>query len=188
MYNSYRIVTLLGKGIGTEVVEATLKILERGAKIWDFNVGINYGLIGEPAKQKFANYLPPTTIELCKEADSILFSPVSKGGLLELGEYFDFYLNLRPIKTNPSITYKSSLKPEKIIGVDILFARELVSSIYFGISKRDRDQNGNYINILVLMLEEWGGLAAKNILLKLKKIFYSKAIEPQIYLPNQQEF
>ena len=144
MNNSYRVVALPGEGIGTEVVEATLKILERVATIYDFTVGIDYGLIGELAREQFGDYLPRTTVELCEQANGILFGAVSKGGLLELREYFDFYLNLRPVRTTPSIVHKSSLKPGKLIGVDILFVRELVSGIYFGTSKRDRDQNGDY--------------------------------------------
>ncbi len=144
MNNSHRIVALPGEGIGIEVVESSLQILQAVAEIYNFSVTIDHGLIGEPARQRFGNYLPHITIELCEQADGILFGAVSQGGLLELRKYFDFYLNLRPVRTTPSIVHKSSLKPEKLIGVDILFVRELVSGIYFGTSKRDRDKKGNY--------------------------------------------
>lgn len=144
MNKSYTIAALPGEGVGIEVVGVAVQILQAVAKIYNFSVAINYGLIGEVAKQQLGSYLPETTIKLCEETDGILFGAVSKGGLLELRKYFDFYLNLRPIKTITSLVHKSSLKPEKLTGVDILFVRELVSGIYFGASQRSKNNQGEY--------------------------------------------
>ncbi|HHP7229753.1 MAG TPA: isocitrate/isopropylmalate dehydrogenase family protein [Xenococcaceae cyanobacterium] len=144
MKKTYYVVALPGEGIGVEVVAATLKVLQIVAEVNNFSVTINHGLIGEPARQKYHNYLPDKTLKLCKKADGILFGAVTKGGLLELRKYFDFYINLRPVKTIRSLINKSSLKPEKLLEVDILFIRELVSGIYFGESQRKLDRNGKY--------------------------------------------
>jgi 3-isopropylmalate dehydrogenase len=142
--HQYRIVALPGEGIGVEVVEATLKILLQVARLKRFAIAIDYGLIGEPAKKELGEYFPEATAQLCQGSDGILFGAVSKGGLLELRKRFDFFANLRPVRTLAHLLDKSSLKAEKIKGVDILFVRELTSGIYFGASGRGEDSYGSY--------------------------------------------
>jgi 3-isopropylmalate dehydrogenase/3-benzylmalate dehydrogenase len=144
MNKQYRIIALPGEGIGLEVVAATIKILQRIAQQQDFKLKIEYGEIGELAFKKYGAYFPEVTAQLCKDADGILFGAVNKGGLLELRKEFDFFANLRPVKTFPSLLNKSSLKSDRLKGIDILFVRELTSGIYFGASGRDKDNVGSY--------------------------------------------
>ncbi|NJO93373.1 MAG: 3-isopropylmalate dehydrogenase [Hydrococcus sp. RM1_1_31] len=144
MPHQYRIVALPGEGIGVEVVEATLKILLQVARLQGFAIAVDYGLIGEPALKELGNYFPEATAQLCQGSDGILFGAVSRGGLLELRKRFDFFANLRPVRTFDSLLDKSSLKAEKIKGVDLLFVRELTSGIYFGASGRGEDSHGAY--------------------------------------------
>ena len=47
------------------------------------------------------------------------------------------YANLRPVKLQPSLVNASTLKPEVLEGVDLVFVRELTGGIYFGEKKRD---------------------------------------------------
>ncbi|MEO1006209.1 MAG: 3-isopropylmalate dehydrogenase [Cyanobacteria bacterium J06638_38] len=144
MTKLYKIAALPGEGIGLEVVAATLTILQQVATKHDFQLQIDYGAIGQPAWDEFGSYFPEITSKLCSQADGILFGAVSKSGLLELRKQFDFFVNLRPVKTLPSLINNSSLKQNCLSGVDILFVRELVSGIYFGNSGRGTDQQGNY--------------------------------------------
>ena len=144
MTKQYKIAALPGEGIGLEVVTATLTILQRVAIKHNFSLQVDYGLIGQRAFQKYDSYFPKVTSQLCSQADGILFGAVSKGGLLELRKEFDFFVNLRPIKTHPSLINNSSLKSDRLSGVDILFVRELVSGIYFGASGREEDKQGSY--------------------------------------------
>lgn len=144
MKKNYRVVVLPGEGIGAEVVDAAVLVLQELAKIYQFSLDIDYGLIGKSAYQQLGNYFPEITAKLCENSDGILFGAVTQGGLLELRKRFDFYLNLRPVSTCTSLLNKSTLKPENLIGVDILFVRELVSGIYFGVAGRGTDAQGNY--------------------------------------------
>ncbi|MEH2164060.1 MAG: 3-isopropylmalate dehydrogenase [Nostoc sp.] len=141
---SYRIVGIPGEGIGPEVVEASLKILQRVAQIEGFTLQLDYGWLGATALEQFGSYFPQVTAQLCDGADGIVFGAVSQGGLLELRKHFDFFCNLRPIRSVKSLLHKSSLRPEKVQGLDILIVRELVSGIYFGPSGRASDDQGTY--------------------------------------------
>ena len=140
----YKIAALPGEGIGLEVIKATLTILQAVAKKYSFQLQIDYGLIGQQAFKKYGFHFPQKTAQICSESDGILFGAVSKGGLLELRKEFDFFVNLRPVKVFPSLVNNSSLKSDRLIGVDILFVRELVSGIYFGASARGEDEQGSY--------------------------------------------
>ena len=144
MNQKYRAIALPGEGVGEEVVGAAITILEKVAQTKGFTVNIDYGLIGQSAWEKWGDYFPEATAQLCQETDGIIFGAVSQGGLLELRKYFNFFVNLRPIKSLSSLIQKSSLKPEIISQVDILFVRELISGIYFGASGRDIDARGAY--------------------------------------------
>ena len=179
MIKEYTIAAIPGEGIGLEVVEATLTILQHISTKHNFKLHINYGSIGQSAFEKYGSYFPQETAQLCSKADGILFGAVTKGGLLELRKQFDFFVNLRPVKVFPSLINNSSLKSDethskqslqspakqddgtnsavrrkaqgnahqdsdRLLGVDILFVRELVSGIYFGTSGRGEDEQGSY--------------------------------------------
>ncbi len=140
----YRIVALPGEGVGPEVVDACLNILKELAVEEGFTLTVDRGWIGEPARQKFGVSLPDETLDLCAGSDGIVFGAVTQGGLLELRQHFDLFLNLRPVRPFPSLLNASPIKAERLQSVDLLFVRELVSGIYFGASGRGVDARGAY--------------------------------------------
>jgi isocitrate/isopropylmalate dehydrogenase len=116
----HRIVAIPGEGIGLEVVEAALTILKAVAQQHNFTVQIDYGVIGKAALEEYGSYFPEETAQLCENSDGILFGAVNQGGLLELRQKFDFFANLRPVKTHPCLLNKSSLKPEILQDVELV--------------------------------------------------------------------
>jgi 3-isopropylmalate dehydrogenase len=139
-----RIVALPGEGVGPEVLEASLRVLRRLSALHGFEIEVQHALIGQPAIDAHSDPLPPETIRLCRNADAILFGAVAKHGILEIRREFDFFMNLRPVRVLPYLADRSSLRPEVVEGVDILFVRELSSGIYFGPSGRGADERGPY--------------------------------------------
>lgn len=141
---SYRIVAIPGEGIGPEVVEAALQILRQVGSLEGFTLQVDYGWLGKTALEQFGTDFPQATIELCNGSNGIVFGAVTQGGLLELRKHYDFFCNLRPLRIVDSLVNKSSLRPEKVKGLDILVVRELVSGIYFGSAGRGSDEKGAY--------------------------------------------
>ncbi|MEM9213846.1 MAG: 3-isopropylmalate dehydrogenase [Cyanobacteria bacterium P01_F01_bin.150] len=140
----YRIVALPGEGIGPEVVNACLTILQTLAEVEGFSLTVDHGWIGAAAQEKFGSPLPAETLKKCRGTNGILFGSVTKGGLLELRRHFDFFINLRPVRPSPHLGYASPIKAERLKDVDLLFVRELVSGIYFGEAGRGIDNQGAY--------------------------------------------
>src|SRR4029077_16510114 len=99
---------------------------------------------GKPAHAAHGSYLPPETIDVCRAADGILLGAVEKGGLLELRSHFDFFANLRPVRAVDCLLDASSLRPEKVRGLDLLFVRELTSGLPFGRAGRGEDSRGAF--------------------------------------------
>ena len=58
-------------------------------------------------------------------------------GLLRLRAALGAFANLRPVRVHPALASASTLKPEVVAGVDLVFVRELTGGIYFGEKHRD---------------------------------------------------
>ncbi len=142
-----KIAILPGDGIGPEVMEQAVKVLEKVSTLYGFSLEYEYAEVGGAAIDKHGKALPETTIALCEKSDAILFGSVGgpkwehlppeeqpeRGALLPLRKYFDLYCNLRPAKIFSSLVAASPLKPSIVKnGFDILCVRELTGGIYFG--------------------------------------------------------
>lgn len=140
-----KIAVLPGDGIGPEVTEAAVKVLQVVAKRFNHTFEIEYGAIGGNAIDTHQTPLPSKTIELCEKSDAVLLGAVGgpkwdknpselrpEKGLLAIRKHFDLFANLRPVKAVPSLLKASPLKEEIVKNVDLLVVRELTGGLYFG--------------------------------------------------------
>lgn len=151
-----KIVVIPGDGIGPEVIACAQEVLKLIATQNGYQFEFENALMGHAAIEATGNPLPDATLEKCNQADAILLGAVGhpmydnnpgakvrpEQGLLKLRKSLELFANIRPIKLFDDLLDSSSLKPEILKGVDILFFRELTSGIYFG-SPRERSSDGN---------------------------------------------
>jgi 3-isopropylmalate dehydrogenase len=136
-----KIAILPGDGIGTEIIEQALRVLN----VLDLKFEFETALVGGAAYEAHGHPLPEATLKLAQAADAILFGAVGdwkfdkleralrpEQAILGLRKHLGLFANFRPALCYEQLTHASSLKPELVAGLDILIIRELTGDIYFG--------------------------------------------------------
>jgi len=140
-----KIAILPGDGIGTEIVEQAVRVLDAVATVFELKFETETALVGGAAYEAHGHPLPDSTLNLAQAADAILFGAVGdwkydkldrplrpEQAILGLRKHLGLFANLRPALCYEQLTHASSLKPELVAGLDILIIRELTGDIYFG--------------------------------------------------------
>lgn len=128
----YNIALLPGDGIGPEVVDATIKVMDALQAKADIQFEYKTYMIGDAEKARSGTALPQETIDGVKTADASLFACVgetAKETILPLRQMFNLYANLRPAKAYPGVP---AVRPE----TDIMMIRENTEGIYKMIGHR----------------------------------------------------
>jgi len=168
------IAVLGGDGIGPEVVAEGLRVLRAVAGTYGHELGISELPFGGVAIDSHGDPLPPETLRACLQADAVLLgaiggpkwsAPTAKvrpeQGLLKLRKELGVYANLRPVKLQPALVNASTLKPEVLEGVDLIFVRELTGGIYFGEKTRDAQSASDLCTYTVAEVERITRVAAR---------------------------
>lgn len=141
-----KIAVIPGDGIGPEVTNQSVKILDAVAKRFGHQFDYRYAVMGAIAIDQTGNPLPDATIDICLESDAILFGAIGdpkydnnpaatvrpEQGLLKLRKVLQLYANIRPIDTYKALQHMSPLKAKQLENVDFVIFRELTGGIYFG--------------------------------------------------------
>jgi 3-isopropylmalate dehydrogenase len=145
-----KVAVLPGDGIGPEVMDEAIKVLDAVQEKLSFELTYEYADVGGVAIDNHGEALPAATLQKCEASDAILFGSVGgpkweslppeqqpeRAALLPLRKYFDLFCNFRPAKVFPSLTAACPLRADIVgSGFDILCVRELTSGIYFGTPK-----------------------------------------------------
>ena len=140
-----KIAILPGDGIGIEIMNEAVKVIECLNADFGLNAEMENGLVGGAGYDAHGHPLPEETLNLVKNADAIMLGAVGgykwesldiavrpEKGLLGLRSELELFSNLRPAILYPQLADASSLKPEVVSGLDIMIVRELTGGIYFG--------------------------------------------------------
>lgn len=140
-----KIAILPGDGIGPEIVNEAIKVLDVLQQDYGLKIECEHGLVGGCAYEVHGSPLPEVTLDLAKQADAILLGAVGapkyesldisvrpEKGLLGLRSELKLFSNLRPAILYPQLADASTLRPEIVSGLDIMIVRELTGGIYFG--------------------------------------------------------
>ncbi|MFW2565976.1 3-isopropylmalate dehydrogenase [Aliarcobacter butzleri] len=149
---NYNISIIKGDGIGPEIVDEAIKVLDAASKKCGFKLNYKEYLMGGIAIDTTGVPLPQETIDGVLSSDACLFGAIGgekwdtlprelrpETGLLKFREEMGVYANLRPAIIYDELVNASTLKPEVIKGVDIMIVRELIGGIYFG---KPRENDG----------------------------------------------
>ncbi|TET40812.1 MAG: 3-isopropylmalate dehydrogenase, partial [Dehalococcoidia bacterium] len=145
----FNLAVLSGDGIGPEIIDEAIKVLQAIGKRFGHSFNLQYGLIGGVAIDEAGTALPQDTLKMGKDCDAILLGAVGGPkwddpkakvrpleGLLMLRKELGLFANLRPVKIFPMLVDSTNLKPQVINGVDFIFVRELTGGLYFSRPKR----------------------------------------------------
>ena len=152
---SYKISIIKGDGIGPEIVDEAMKVLDRVAYKCGFSLEYSEYLMGGIAVDMTGVPLPDETIKGVLNSDACLFGAIGgakwdtlprelrpESGLLKFRKEMGVFANLRPALVYDELVNASSLKPEVVKGVDLMVVRELIGGIYFGEPRGKDDFKG----------------------------------------------
>lgn len=161
----YNICVIKGDGIGPEIVDEAIKVLDTVSSKFEFELNYEHVLLGGEAIDVLGSPIPNETLETALNSDAVLLGAIGgpkwdnlernlrpESGLLKLRKGLGAFANLRPAIVFDELVDASTIKPDVLKGVDMLVVRELTGGLYFG-QPRKKEENNAY-NTMVYSKEE----------------------------------
>jgi isopropylmalate/isohomocitrate dehydrogenase-like protein len=134
MTRIHKIAVLTGDGIGPEVTEVAVNVLEAAKRTSDFELDLQYGEAGYHCIPEYGTNLPEDTVALLKRTDACLKGPMTTpeepgapvSVAVKIRKLFNLYANVRPCRTFPNV---EALKPN----IDLVIVRENTEGLYSGV-------------------------------------------------------
>ena len=140
------IAVITGDGIGSEVIQQSVKVLDAIAARFNHKFEFTYCLMGAIAIDETGESLPNETLEICLSADAILLGAIGhpkydndseakitpEQGLLKLRKVLQLFAHITPLSLYPTLHHLSPLKSKNIEGVDMVIFRELTGGVFYG--------------------------------------------------------
>ncbi len=140
-----KITVVAGDGIGPEVTDEAVRVLESVGEVFGHQLSITKKDIGGVALLSSDDPLPKDTLQACISSSAVLLGAVGgpafdnyagnlrpEAGLLRLRRELGVFANLRPATCFPGLEDCSPLRPELVRGTDMMIVRELLGGLYFG--------------------------------------------------------
>jgi 3-isopropylmalate dehydrogenase len=127
----YKISVIPGDGIGKEVMEAALHVLEAVNLDFDYE----FAEAGDEYEAVSGIPLPPETIDIVKDSQSCLFGAAGESAadvIVKMRQELDLYVNLRPVKSYPGT--KSLFD-----NLDFVIVRENTEGMYIGLEEETEE-------------------------------------------------
>ena len=155
---TYKIAVLAGDGIGPEVMEQAIKVLDATGRKFGFGLEYKHADVGGCAIDNHGEALPAATLKAAEDSQAILFGSVGgpkweslppekqpeRAALLPLRKHFKLYCNLRPAKVYKALASACPLRSDIVgDGFDILCIRELTGGIYFAKHPGSKGREGS---------------------------------------------
>ncbi len=124
----YQIALITGDGIGPEISESVIKVLETVNDKFDLKIKIEKLEAGDNALKKTGKALPESTLESVKKSNACLKAPVGESAadvIIVLRRMLNLYANIRPAKSYPNM-------PALKDNIDLVIVRENTEDLYTG--------------------------------------------------------
>src|SRR5580692_7350621 len=162
-----KIAILPGDGIGPEVIDEAVRVLEAIAERFKHELKLARKDVGGAGLTSSNDPLPQETLQTCLASGAVLLGAVGgpafdnvpsdlrpERGLLRLRRELGAFANLRPAICFPALEDCSPLRPEVARGADILIVRELLGGIYFGEPRSTEGAAGSRVAIDTMRYRE----------------------------------
>ncbi len=148
------IAVLSGDGIGPEIMQQGIAVLDAIARKFGHEFSYQEALAGAAAIDAVGDPYPEATHDVCMRADAVFFAAVGdlkydndptspvrpEQGLLAMRKKLGLFANIRPVATFDCLLHKSPLKEDLLRGADFMVIRELTGGMYFGEKYQDNDK------------------------------------------------